>query len=98
MLDDNLSDDEVYELLSNPTRREAIKYFNQAGEVSHSFEDVAGYLHDKTEKTFDAIEKRLHHVDLPKLQNADVLLYDHEEKKITYIGNESLEERVDVVE
>lgn len=94
MLEDDLPKDDMYELLSVQTRREALRYFSQASDDSHTFEDIAQYLHDQTESTMDDIERRLHHVDLPRLQQSNILVYDREKKEVTYIGDEALEEHV----
>jgi len=98
MLDDNLSEDEIHRLLSSQTRREAIRYFEQSSKVSHSYEEVAEHLHDRTEERLEDLKKRLHHIDLPNLDNADVLLYDMEENEITYLGNERLEESIKMLD
>lgn len=98
MLDDNLSDDELYELLSRQTRRKAVRYFNQASGNTHSIGEIAGYLHEETEESFTDIETKLHHCDLPKLEEADVVIYEEDERLATYLGNELLEESLEIPE
>lgn len=91
MLEDDISDDEIYRLLSNETRRKTIEYFDQSSERSHSHEEIADYLAEESEETFDRLKIRLHHIHLPKLDRAGLIMYDAEKCEATCMGDIGLD-------
>lgn len=91
MLEDDMSDDEIYKLLSSETRRQTIAYFDQSSERSHSCEEIAGYLAERAEETFDRLTISLHHNHLPKLDSAGLIMYDDENCEVTCMGDIGLE-------
>jgi len=90
MLENNMSDDEIYELLSSETRRKTLEYFDQSSERSHSYEEIAEYLAEESEQTFDRLKISLHHIHLPKLDHAGLIMHDEEKCEATCLGDISL--------
>lgn len=92
MLEDDMSDDEIYKILSSETRRQTIEYFAQSSEKSHSCEEIADYLAERSEEDSDRLKTHLHHNDLPKLDDAGLIMYDAENGEATCLGDIGLEE------
>lgn len=97
---DNLSEsrvDEVFDLLSNPYRREMIMYLQDNPETT--VEEIATHLeeeHDNgKEESLDEVRATLHHSHLPKMDSVDVIEYDG--GKIEYTGDIEVEEVLDSV-
>jgi hypothetical protein len=94
----DLSTDEIHRILSSQTRRETINYFRQNPSKYHSREDIAEYLEGETEDNIEDITIKLHHNHLPMLEEVGFILYEPDRNKITYLGDERLEENIDAIE
>lgn len=84
--DDVRSRSVALEALSDPNRREVVRTLRRTSDSAASLEELADAVrsrqHDGTR--VDEIELRLHHVDLPKLNEADFVDYDPRSKTARY--------------
>lgn len=84
--DDLRSRSVALEALSDRKRREVVRTLRRTSDSAFSLEELADAVrsrqHDATND--DELEVRLHHVDLPKLNEADFVDYDPRNKTARY--------------
>jgi DNA-binding transcriptional ArsR family regulator len=84
---DELSQDEVFEVLKSPRRRYALYYLRQEGgetELSDLTEQVAAWENETTPSALSTEQRKrvyisLYQTHLPKLDGADIVEYDRDE-------------------
>lgn len=96
----NTSVDEVLLALADERRRLVVEYFREAADRTVSCDELAAYVHANRTGSHrgDAVETRLHHVDLPKLADAGLIKYDGRNNTVRYQPLRSVEAIVDAIE
>jgi len=84
-VDDALSDAECIELLASQCRQTLLEQLASTSDESHSLESLASDLTGSDDVAqFQEVSLSLHHVHLPKLDEADVVDYDPNSKTVEY--------------
>lgn len=76
--DDEL--DRVYRCLSDSTRRKILRRLEETPELR--IDALYGELADEMNQSTERVRTRLHHLDLPQLEEADLVVYDDETNTI----------------
>ena len=81
--------DELLSALADGTRRRVIRYFHHTDAGAATVEEIAAHLAARdAEDDRDLLERRLHHVALPKLAAVGVLEYDARSRTAQYRGGD----------
>lgn len=95
--------DVVFDLLADRRRRIVLNHLREAEEewvpVGDLAERIAGWeveLVDPTSVSVESIEIDLVHGHLPKLDSADVVVYDEDERRVAYRGEDRVERFLDL--
>lgn len=91
MFEEDLSNEQIRDILSAESRKNALVFFSENSREDYTRREVADYLADIVGKDVDRVETRLHHIDLPMLENADIIEYDSTEGSIRYKGDTDVE-------
>lgn len=88
---------ETFRVLAEPRRRAILQHFISEGEVTASYEELLeGVLStDGPPDSRAGAEIKLHHMDLPALENAQLVEYDERSGTVRYIENPLVEELLD---
>lgn len=88
--------DTIHGMLANERRRLVLQYFKDASDHVARWDDLAAYIikHSADESDEERVRIRLHHVDLPKLDEAGFIEYDPRSKAVRYQLRSSVEETV----
>lgn len=87
----------TFAALAEPRRRALLEHF-LSGEVDvASFDELAEVLlaHDGSPETRRAALVQLHHVDLPTLEDCDLVEYDRHSETVRYRGSPIVEETLE---
>lgn len=83
--DGTLSEPECHELLASECRQALLEWLAAASDRRHTLESLASAVSSSDDMDqFQAVSLSLHHVHLPKLDEADVLDYDPNSKTVEY--------------
>lgn len=82
----------MFALLSDPRRRFVVSYLQDCrrAKLDELADVVTGWEESRrgdaiaTREKRDKVAVRLHHVDLPKLDAAGVIVYDHRQRQVTF--------------
>jgi len=81
--DGTLSESECHELLASESRQALLEWLATASDRSHTLESLASAVSSSDDMDqVQAVSLSLHHVHLPKLDDADVLDYDPNSKTV----------------
>jgi len=86
--------DELLSTLSNPIRREALRYFEkQSTEATASLQEVVDYVENRmASKSSEDLWNTLYQVHLPTLEQRGWLKFDTEHESISYHGHQEAEQ------
>lgn len=92
--DGGLDVDELLQTLSDPIRREIIRYFeNQPEGTTASIEELVVHIEGRMpSKTGDELWKTLYQVHLPTLQSRGWVEFDTEREIVSYHGHQEAEQ------
>lgn len=74
--------DRLFDCLSDERRRRLVVHMHRSGRDRFTLDRLARALPGDDE----CLRTRLHHVDLPKLERAGVVVYHHDEETVEYRG------------
>lgn len=106
----NQSDDGMYQseipldttlyLLSHQTRRDIVGYFQTTDGTTAAVDDIVSHLADRDgeEPSHDDLYTQIHHVHLPKMDDAGLLDYDKRSGGLRYGPDPRLPEWLDFIE
>ncbi len=81
--------DDVFGALADPRRRLVVQYFLRSSDDVATVTDLARYVADRREaEEFESVAVALHHKDVAKLAEADVIQYDPRTETVRYVGSE----------
>lgn len=85
--------DALLDALASDRRRRVLHYLESAGDGPTSMGTLADVLRRRNEAEVDraTLHARLHHVELPKLDDAGLLTYDRERVEVEYHGHPLLD-------
>lgn len=88
----NDSTDALFSALAHENRRHVLRYFESSGVDVASLEELVDAI-PRDERTDDRnrVVLRLHHVTLPKLEDAGIVEYDTRSNTVRYRGNPLLD-------
>lgn len=87
--------DERFALLADRLRRDTVRYLCPSeGEWVDREELVVSLSRRRGSPDRRCIDLQLHHVHLPRLEDAGVLDYDRDAARVRYLGDEELERLV----
>ena len=88
--------DRLFSALATERSRGVVDYFRESGDTVASTEELAAHVADRQpvadRPRSEHVAVRLHHFDLPKLADADVLEYDPRSRTVRFRGHPLLEE------
>lgn len=84
----------VFELLGDHQRRAVFSYLENTEDGQASVSDIVAYVSQEmgTAKTPSQIEVQLHHVHLPKMDDAGLIEYANGGQTVQYIGHPLVED------
>lgn len=94
--DNAVSKDAAIRLLDNGIRRRVIRILMNTEGEPKTIDDLAASIARPSEQR--AVTIRLHHVDLPMLAEANVIEIEPTSGKVTYTGDEVVEELFESLE
>ncbi|WP_135852353.1 DUF7344 domain-containing protein [Halorussus salinus] len=80
--------DDLFGALADPRRRLVVQYFLRSSDDVATVTDLAGYVADRRDDEFESVAVALHHKDVSKLDEADVIEYDPRTETVRYVGSE----------
>lgn len=100
----NLTEPDIYHILSNPRRRETLRHLGEnggtvdVGELSTAIAAAETNEHPPPTKVRDSVYTSLHQVHLPTLEESGVLTYDRETRTVhRRTGAREIDAYMDVV-
>lgn len=90
----------VFRLLASENRRKLLELLADDPDATHRLDDLVERISERAGDSSDPVEwgeradrlrTALHHTDLPKLDEADVVEYDPTEQRVRYVGDDVLE-------
>lgn len=86
------STDALFSALANKRRRHVLQYFQSSSDDVASLEELVDAVpRDERTDGRKRVALRLHHVTLPKLEDAGLLEYDARSNTVRYRGNPLLD-------
>jgi hypothetical protein len=73
---DPTSADRLLSALATDINRNVVSYFRESAEDAAPIHELAGYVADRGDRSFEQVTLRLHHGGLPKLADVGLLEYD----------------------
>ena len=84
--------DRSYELMENDINREVIQHFlGKHDPVANRDEIVQTIMGTRPQKDHSEVATILHHHNLPQLAEAEVVAYEQQSGKVTFLGDEVIE-------
>ncbi|UPW02134.1 hypothetical protein M0R88_08580 [Halorussus gelatinilyticus] len=80
--------DDAFTALADPRRRRVVQYFLRTSDDVATVTDLARYVADRRDEDFESVSLALHHKDVAKLDEADVVEYDSRTETVRYVGSE----------
>lgn len=93
---DSLDSDDVVRLLASRRRRELLRYLREHPDEAVDLTALVSGVRERCREAGGAdaqteIQVRLHHSDLPKLEDAGVVEYDQAGSRVIYEGHDGVE-------
>jgi hypothetical protein len=80
--------DDLFEALADSRRRLVVQYFLRSSADAATVTDLARYVADRTpDEEFETVAVALHHKDVSKLDEADLVEYDDQTETVRYVGS-----------
>lgn len=80
--------DDLFEALADSRRRLVVQYFLRSSADAATVTDLARYVADRTpDEEFETVAVALHHKDVSKLHEADLVEYDDQTETVRYVGS-----------
>lgn len=89
--------DEHLRVLADHRRRAIVAYFRRRPTETATLQELVDVLEAAGVDGLEDFAMQLHHAILPKLADAGVVVYDHGERHVQYVGHPELEELVDAI-
>lgn len=81
--------DDLFDVLADARRRRVLQYFRTCSDDVATVTDLADYVARQTEgDDFRTVSVALHHKDVPKLVEADLVEYDRQTETVRFVGPE----------
>jgi hypothetical protein len=81
--------DDVFGALADSRRRLVVQYFLHSSDDVATVTDLARYVADRTpDADFESVSVALHHKDVSKLDEADLIEYDPRTETVQYVGSQ----------
>ncbi|WP_415381591.1 ArsR family transcriptional regulator [Halosimplex sp. TS25] len=100
----SLSVDAVLSLLADHQRRDLLRHLIDSNEQTASLDECVRHLLQREQTRFgecpghEQIETALHHIHMPKLEEAGILEYDSRSRQYRYRGHDQLEAWLERIE
>lgn len=78
--------DPLFEAFADERRRLVVQYLRHTSDGIASYDDLVDFIlrHGHTQQESENIRSRLHHVTLPKLEEANIIEYDRRSATVRY--------------
>lgn len=87
--------DRAVTALANFNRRCVLRYLAESTAETVSMDELTTHIRDSTwtdpATTDEELERRLHHVHLPRLEQAGLIVYDPRTGEVRYLGDDVVE-------
>lgn len=92
--------DSILEIFAGRRRRLVIEYLRDASDGEASYSGLVDFVlrHSDTQQESENIRSQLHHVTLPKLEEADIIEYDRRSATVRYDPCSTVDDLAEYIE
>lgn len=91
------TNDNLLTILAAPRCRAVLTYFRDTATEAASAKDIADEINNQDHDGADLMAFQLHHVTLPRLEDAGIIEYDARSNTARYRGHSELESLMDAI-